>query len=122
MRYKQKGKFELNINALQKIVDEILREGRNKDVKIAIKPSDSANSKSLYLFFSIGEETTALRISDHRCNGQIRQMIVCGSTGRANVYYKIEKAINELRVKKLCRTMGRVSNELQANKSNRKSE
>ena len=107
MIYKNKGKFELNINVLQRIVDDILKQQRNKDVKIITKKSDNANSKSLYLFIYIEGVTTCLRISGHKCRGEVRQMIVCGSTGKANVYYKIESAIKELRYKKLCRALGR---------------
>ena len=107
MVYKIKGKFVLDIDDLQKIVNDILKEPRNKDVKITTKKSDNKNSKSLYLFISIDGETTALRISDHNCKGSIRQMIVVGSTGKANVYYKIESAIKELRYKKLLRALGR---------------
>lgn len=107
MVYKVKGKFVLDIDDLQRIVDDILREPRNKDVKIVTKKSDNKNSKSLYLFISIDNATTALRISDHKCRGEIRQMIVVGSTGKANVYYKIDSAIKELRYKKLLRALGR---------------
>ena len=91
MEYKQKGKFELNISDLQRIVDDILKQPRNKGVEIIVKNSDNQNSKSLYLFIHIEDVTTCLRISDHKCRGEVRQMIVGESTGKANVYYKIEK-------------------------------
>lgn len=107
MVYKIKGKFVLEVQDLQRIVDDIQKQPKNSDVKISVKKSDNVHSKSLYLFIYIEGATTCLRISDHRCKGAVRQMIVCGSTGKANVYYKIESAIKELRYKKLCRALGR---------------
>lgn len=107
MVYKHKGQFKLDIRILQKIVGDILRQPRNKDIKIDLKKSDNANSKSLYLFFYYGDVTTCLRISDHDCKGQVRQLLVSESTGKANVYYKIDKVIKELRFKQLFKTIGR---------------
>lgn len=107
MVYKQKGQFELDINCLQRIVDDILKQPCNKDVEITVRKSPNKNSKSLYLYFVVDGETTCLRISDHNCKGEVRQMIVCESTGKANVYYKIESAIKALRWKKLYRALGR---------------
>ncbi len=107
MVYKVKGKFGLDIYDLQRIVNDILKQPKNKDVKITVKKSDNENSKSLYLFIDIEGVTTCLRISDHKCRGEVRQMLVCGSTGKANVYYKIEKVIQELRYKRLLRALGR---------------
>lgn len=107
MIYKTRGRFILDINCLQGIVDDILKQPNNKDVKISIRKSDNKNSKSLYLFLFIDDITTCLRISDHRCKGEVRQMIVCESTGKANVCYKIESAIKDLRWKKLYKALGR---------------
>lgn len=107
MVYKHKGQFKLDIRSLRKIVGDILRQPRNKDIKIDLKKSDNANSKSLYLFFYLGDVTTCLRISDHDCKGKVRQLLVSESTGIANVYYKIDKVIKELRFKQLYKTIGR---------------
>ena len=99
MVYKNKGKFVLDKAHLQQAVDEVLK--RNGDVSIAIKESPVKKSKSLYLYIYLDEQTTCLRVSDHKCKGTVRQIIVCESTGAANVCYKIERAIRELRYKKL---------------------
>lgn len=107
MIYKVKGKFVLDIYNVQRIVDDILKQPKNKDVKITVKKSDNENSKSVYLFLYIEGVTTCLRISDHKCRGEVRQMLVCGSTGKANVYYKIERVIDHLRYKRLLRALGR---------------
>lgn len=107
MIYKKRGRFELDINCLQGIVDDILTQPNNKDVKISTHKSPNKNSKSLYLYFYLDGATSCLRISDHKCRGEVRQMIVCESTGKANVYYKIESAIKDLRWKKLYKALGR---------------
>ena len=99
MVYKNKGKFILDKEHLQQAVDEVLK--RNKDIRITIKESPVKKSKSLYLYIYLDEQTTCLRVSDHDCRGQVRQIIVCKDTGTANVCYKIERAIRELRYKKL---------------------
>ena len=99
MIYKNKGKFILDKPHLQKAVDEVLK--RNEDVRITIKKSPVKNSNSLYLYIYLDSQTTCLRVSDHKCKGVVRQIIVCESTGAANVCYKIERAIRELRFKKL---------------------
>ena len=101
MVYKNKGRFTLEVESLQKIVDNILKLPRNKDVRIEIVKSPKSYSKSLYLKLHIEEYSTILRISDHECKGEVRQMIVTESTGIANVCYKIESAINDLRFKRL---------------------
>lgn len=106
MVYKHKGQFKLDIRSLRKIVNDILRQERHKDVQIDLKKSDNANSKSLYLFFYVGDFTTCLRISDHHCKGKVRQLLVSESTGKANVYYKIDKVIKELRIKQFYKTLG----------------
>lgn len=107
MVYRNKGKFVLDLEHLQKAVDEVLRF--NRDVRITINESPVENSKSLYLYIYLDDQTTCLRVSDHRCRGEVRQIIVCKDTGTANVCYKIERAIRELRYKKLqsvIRTVG----------------
>ena len=101
MVYRNKGHFTLDVECLQKVVDYILKRPQNKDIRIEIEKSPNEYSKSLYLRFYIGDDTTALRISDHECKGDIRQIIVGESTGIANVCYKIESAINALRFKRL---------------------
>lgn len=101
MVYRNKGHFTLDVECLQKVVDYILKQPQNKDIRIEIEKSPNEYSKSLYLRFYIGDDTTALRISDHECKGDIRQIIVRESTGIANVCYKIESAINALRFKRL---------------------
>lgn len=101
MVFKQKGKFELTIDCLQQIVDNVLKQQGNEDVEITIDPSPYNFSKSLYLRFYIGDYTTSLRISDHECKGDIRQMIVTETTGVANVYYKINSTIKDLRLKQV---------------------
>ena len=107
MVYKNKGRFTLDVECLQGIVDNILKLPRNKDVHIEIVKSPNDYSKSLYLRFYIDDFTTALRISDHECRGDIRQMIVTKSTGIANVCYKIESTINDLRYKRVCGLLDR---------------
>ena len=114
MVYKNKGKFILDREHLQKAVDEVLKG--NKDVRIEIKKSPVKNSKSLYLYIYIDDETTCLRVSDHDCKGTVRQIIVCEDTGAANVCYKIERAIRELRYKKLQSIIAGVGNGYKANK------
>ena len=101
MVYRNKGHFTLDVECLQKVVDYILKQPQNKDIRIDIEKSPNEYSKSLYLRFYIGDDTTALRISDHECKGDIRQIIVGESTGIANVCYKIESAIHALRFKRL---------------------
>lgn len=111
MVYRNKGKFILDKQHLQEIVDDMLNRRAYKDVSITINESPRKNSKSLYLYISIDDCQTCLRISDHRSNSDgVRQMIVCGSTGAANVYYKIERAIKDLRYKKLQSTLRTVGN------------
>lgn len=99
MVYKNKGKFILNKEHLQEAVNEVLKY--NEDVSIAIEESPVKNSKSLYLYIVLDDCKTCLRVSDHKCKGEVRQIIVCEDTGAANVCYKIERAIRELRYKKL---------------------
>lgn len=106
MVYKDKGKFELDFDLLQKIVDKILQQPRNSDVKARIDKSPNSYSKSLYLRLFIGNTTTSLRISDHECKGATRQIIVQESTGIANVCYKIEGAIADLRYKRIQELLG----------------
>lgn len=101
MVYKNKGKFVLEKQCLQGIVDDILELPNNKDVKVLIEQSPHKYSKSLYAKFYIGDYSTCLRISDHECKSEIRQIIVTESTGIANVYYKIDRAIKDLRFKRL---------------------
>lgn len=99
MVYTNKGKFILDKEHLQQAVDQVLRY--NKDVSITIKESPVKNSKSLYLYIELDDCKTCLRVSDHKCKGGVRQIIVCEDTGAANVCYKIERAIRDLRYKKL---------------------
>lgn len=101
MVYRNKGQFILNIDCLQEIVKYILRLPSNQDVNIKVEPSPRKHSKSLYLKIIIGDYSTILRISDHDCKGEVRQMIVKESTGIANVCYKIESAIKDLRFKRI---------------------
>lgn len=110
MVYKNKGAFVLDKEHLQRAVDEVLK--RNADVSINIVESPVKNSKSLYLYIYLDDCTTCLRVSDHKCRGQVRQIIICGSTGAANVCYKIERAIRELRYKKLQSVIEGVKNGL----------
>ena len=112
MVYKKKGQFQLNICNLQRIVDDILRQPNNRDVNIKVKQSGFENSKSLYLYISIGSTGVCMRISDHKRNGESRQIIVGDSTGNANVYYKIESAIKSLRRRRLEKALERVGNGL----------
>lgn len=102
MVYRNKGHFTLDVECLQEIVDNILKFPSNKDVRIEIVKSPNDYSKSLYVKFYIDDYSTCLRISDHECKGAVRQMIVRESTGIANVCYKIESTINDLRVKRVC--------------------
>lgn len=106
MVYRKKGRFVLDKDHLQSIVDDILRQPRNSDVTIDIEKSPCNQSKSLYVKIFIGEYSTVLRISDHKCKGQVRAIIVCESTGNANIYYKIDGAIRDLRYKKLQGVIG----------------
>lgn len=115
MVYKNKGKFVLDKEHLQSAVDEVLK--RNKDVGITIKESPVKNSKSLYLYIGLDDCKTCLRVSDHKCKGEVRQIIICESTGAANVCYKIEKAIRELRYKKLQSVIEGVGNGHKKSKS-----
>ena len=101
MVYRNKGKFELKESVVKGIVEDILKQPKNEGVVITVDKSPNTNSKSLYVRFYIDEYTTALRISDHRCKGFIRSVIVKESTGIANIYYKIDAAINDLRYKRL---------------------
>lgn len=106
MVYRKKGKFVLDIDHLQSIVDDILRRPSNNDVIIKVDKSPKKHSKSLYVKIYLDEYTTCLSISDHECKGQVRVIIVCESTGNANIYYKIESAIRDLRYKKLQGILG----------------
>lgn len=101
MVFKQKGKFTLDEQCLRKIVDNFKKQPQNQDVVIDIKKSHNAKSKSLYIRFYIDGYTTLLRISDHKCKGYVRNMIVSDSTGIANIYYKINSAIKDLRIKRV---------------------
>lgn len=99
MVYRNKGKFVLDKAHLQQAVDEVLK--RNKDVRVIIEKSPVKKSKSLYLHISIDDCEVSLRVSDHKSRCEVRQIIVGKDTGAANVCYKIERAIRELRYKKL---------------------
>lgn len=101
MVYRNKGKFILNEQCLQKIVNNIMKQPQNHDIAIEIIKSCNVNSKSLYLRFCIGDCTTLLRISDHKCKGEVRNILVGESTGISNIYYKIDSAIRDLRFKRL---------------------
>ena len=101
MVYRNKGKFVLEKQCLQSIVNDILELPNNEDVKIVIEESPHKYSKSLYVKFYIGDYSTVLRISDHDCKTEVRQVIVTESTGIANIYYKIDRAIKDLRFKRL---------------------
>ena len=106
MIYRKKGQFILDIDHLQAIVDDVLKRPCNKDVIIKIVKSPCKNSKSLYVKIFIDEYSTVLRISDHKCKGQVRATIVGESTGIANVYGKIDGAIRDLKYKKLLGVIG----------------
>ena len=106
MIYRKKGRFVLNMEHLQSIVDDILRRPSNNDVIINIEKSPCKQSKSLYVKIHIDEYSTCLRISDHKCKGQVRAIIVSESTGNDNLYGKIEGAIRDLRYKKLQGVLG----------------
>lgn len=106
MVYRKKGQFVLDIEHLQRIVDDVLRQPSNSDVKIEIHKSPNKKSKSLYIKIFIGEYSTVLRVSDHKCKGQVRAIIVSESTGNDNLYGKIEGAIKDLRYKKLQGVLG----------------
>ena len=101
MVYKIKGQFILNEDCLRSIIDRILKRPDNENVIVEIDHSPYKSSKSLYVRFYIGDCTTSLRISDHKCKGYTRQIIVGETTGIANVCYKIECAINDLKKKRL---------------------
>lgn len=101
MVYRNKGKFELKESILKDIVDDILKQPNNQDVVIRVEKSPNKKSNSLYVKLFIGDYSTALRISDHNCKGAIRNVFVSESTGIANIYYKIEKTIKDLRLKRL---------------------
>ena len=120
MVYKNKGKFVLDREHLQSVVDEVLK--RNADVSITIKKSPVKKSNSFYLYIYIDEHTTCLRVSDHGCKSEVRQIIVCESTGAANVCYKIERAIKDLRYKKLQSIIAGVGNGYKESKGDRTSE
>ncbi len=106
MIYRKKGRFVLDKDHLQGIVDDILKRRSNKDVIIKIEKSPKKYSKSLYVKIFIDEYSTCLRVSDHKCKGQVRCIIVGESTGIANVYGKIDGAIKDLRYKKLQGVLG----------------
>lgn len=101
MVYRNKGKFKLKKQCLQNIIDDILKLPSNKDIEIIVEGSPNKYSKSLYVKFHIGDYSTMLRISDHECKTEVRQIIVTESTGIANIYYKIERTIKDLRFKRL---------------------
>lgn len=103
---RKKGRFVLDIDHLQSIVDDILRRPQNSDVIIKVEKSPKKYSKSLYVKIFIDEYSTVLRISDHKCKGQVRVIIVSESTGNDNIYGKIEGAIRDLRYKKLQGVLG----------------
>lgn len=106
MVYRKKGQFVLDIEHLQSIVDDILKLRSNSDVIIKIEKSPCKQSKSLYVKIFIDEYSTILRVSDHKCKGWVRAIIVSESTGIANVYGKIDGAIRDLRYKKLQGVIG----------------
>ena len=101
MVYRKKGQFELSESSLMEVLESILKQPQNQDVEVRIDRSPNIYSKSLYVRFFIGDYTTTLRVSDHECKGEVRQMIITDSTGIANVYYKIDKTIKDLRLKRL---------------------
>ena len=115
MVYKIKGKFVLDKAHLQAVVDEVLKY--NKDVSITIEESPVKKSKSLYLYIVLDVCKTCLRVSDHKYRGEVRQIIVCEDTGAANVCYKVERAIRELRYKKLQSVIEGVGNGYKEDKS-----
>lgn len=117
MVYKNKGKFILDKEHLQQAVDEVLKH--NGDVSVTIEESPVKNSKSLYLHISIDDCEVSLRVSDHKSKREARQIIVGKDTGAANVCYKIERAIRELRYKKLQSVIEGVGNGHKAGKSHR---
>lgn len=107
MVYRNKGKFTLDEQCLQRIVDNIKKIPQNKDVFIEVKKSDCKSSKSLYVRFCLGEFTTMLRISDHNCKGFIRNILVDATTGISHIYSKIDRAIKDLRLKRVYCLMNR---------------
>ena len=108
MVYRKKGQFILDIDHLQSIVDDALKKSSNRDVKIKIFKSPQKNSKSLYLDISIEDLSVGVRISDHRCKGSVRGIIVDEGTGNTHIYYAIERAIKDLRYKRLQRALGAI--------------
>ena len=116
MVHRNKGKFELEEGCLQNIICTILKQKNNKEVGFYIEKSPNYYSKSLYVRFYIGDTITSLRVSDHECSGTIRQLIVKESTGIANVYYKIDRIIRDLKHKRLQDLLRGVNNEFGTNK------
>lgn len=108
MIYRKKGRFILDKDHLQSIVDDILKMPSNRDVKIKIFKSPHKNSSSLYLDISIEDLSVGVRISDHRCKGAVRGFIVDACTGKDRAYWAIRRAINELRYKRLQRALGEI--------------
>lgn len=100
MMYGRKGHFEFSEAALKKVLCDVLSRPENADVRAKIEHSPFGFSKSLYIRFSIGDITTSLRVSDHKCKRQ-RQFIVQDSTGVEQVYNVIERTIIDLKYKRL---------------------
>ena len=108
MIYRSKGRFVLDMEHLQSIVDDVLKRRSNKDVKISIKKSPNINSNSLYVDIAVEDCAVGVRISDHRCKGAVRGFIVDDCTGKDRVYWEIMRAIKELRYKRLQRALGEI--------------
>ena len=108
MIYRKKGRFVLDIDHLQSIVGDILKQPSNRDVKMEIIKSPNKNSKSLYVNITIEDCAVGVRISDHRCKGAVRGIIVDENTGNTHVYFALARAINGLRYKLLQRALGEI--------------
>jgi hypothetical protein len=108
MIYRKKGRFVLDLKHLQSIVDDVLRQPHNRDVKISILKSPNKKSKSLYVDIAIEDCAVGVRISDHRCKGAVRGLIVDEMTGNTHIYYAIERAIKGLRHKRLKKALGEI--------------
>ena len=115
MKHKLKGQFKLNLADLQEVMRTVLKEPEHKDVKMHAYKSPCEFSKSLYIKISIGEFSSILRLSDHECKRSVRQILVQESTGKANVCYKLDKAIKDLRKKRLLGLIKGVNNEFKTN-------
>lgn len=100
-KYKEKGIFTFSYFNVKKCV-EVVQE-KNPDVTIRIK--QSPKSRTIYLYFNIGDVRNSLRISDHdnkmtSLDPESRSnLIITEFTGISIVYQKIQARINALRVK-----------------------